>query len=330
MREGPFVVVCIKRIGVPYIVSVPAIGVFLIGLGQLLFWLNGVRGSDVLFRHWYIPIFVIGFVWVECVLCWAHGRYERTLREMCEVFDIPKDEYTKIVNSHLKSVYGEKRHVYVAIPLILGGIFYILASRQRVFWTPDFVFSEVLASPSMLGYFIFIVILAAVVGFTGMSEIILHIDFVRKLSNIPLNVNIFRVRRKTKLKELAELSGIGSITWFVGLALVSPVFVSVVNPITVSLFLIGLVVGIAMLAIPQFSLHGAVVSAKSKVIEELTRDILLVKDDDLSRILSIGTLFRNAEEIEEWPFGLASLAQQVISLAIPIVTYLLQLGLRPV
>lgn len=329
MREGPFIVVCIKRIGLPYLVTVPLIGICLVVLGQILLSLNGVGGSNALLRHWYIPVFVAGFVWVECVLCWAHDRYEKILRDLPDVFDIPERDYTLLVDSHLKSVYGELHHIYFVAPILAFSVFYVVATRQQVFWVPQYVLSEVLAPPSVFGYFLFIVCLCGIVGFYGVSEIWLHIAFVRRVSRIPLNIKIFKVRRTTQLKELGQFSGVSSITWFVGLALVTPMFFSVVNPITVSIFIFALVVGVSMLAIPQFSLHSAVVSAKSKVMEELTRSMLSVREDDLPKILSINTLFRHAEGINEWPFSLGSLAQQFVGLAIPITTFILQSLLRP-
>jgi hypothetical protein len=45
-------------------------------------------------------------------------------------------------------------------------------------------------------------------------------------------------------------------------------------------------------------------------------------------ILSLNTLFRHAEDIKEWPFSLGNLAQQIVGIAIPVVTYILQLSLR--
>ena len=328
MREGPFIVVYIKRTGFPYLITVPLIGICLIALGQILFLLNGVGGPEPLLRHWYIPIFVAGFVWVECVLCWAHDRYEKILRELSDVFDIPKKEYDLLVDSHLRSVYGETSHLHVVVPFLALTVLYVLATRQRLIPVTQYVLSEVLTPPFMVSYFVFIVCLCGIVGFYGLSEILLHILFVRKVSHIPLNIKIFRVRRDTQLKELGQFSGLSSITWFVGLALVTPMFFSVVNPITVSVFIFALAVGVSMLAIPQFSLHGAVMLAKSRVLEELTRYALSARDDDLQTILSLNTLFRYAEDIKEWPFSLGNLAQQIVGIAIPVVTYILQLSLR--
>jgi hypothetical protein len=296
--------------------------------GQILFLINHVGGPNPLLRHWYIPIFVAGFVWVECVLCWAYDRYEKILRGLSDVFDIPKKEYTLLVDSHLRSVYGEAGHLRVVVPFLSLILFYVLATRQRVFPVSQYVLTEVLTPPIMACYFLFVVGLCGIVGFYGLSEILLHIRFVRKISHIPLNIKIFRVRRESQLKELGQFSGLSSITWFVGLALVTPMVFSVVNPVTVSLFIFALAVGVSMLAIPQFSLHGAVMLAKSRVLEELTRSALSAREDDLSTILSLSTLFRHAEDIKEWPFSLGNLAQQIVGIAIPIVTYILQLSLR--
>ena len=309
---------------VPYEILILATGVGLYLLGALLGYYSNI---DFL-RHWYVVVIIIGFVWVMNVLCWAYDNYERILRSLETSFDVPPHGFKQLVDKHLARVYSDGFALWFLIPFIAVAVSYILLTAYGKFWVPDYVRTEILQKPVMLTYFVSITILASIAGVYGMAKIVQFMFFVRQLSHLPVSLTVLRVRTRTKLNELARFSLLSSLTWNIGLALVTPIFIVVVNFVTASLFAIALGIGISFFAIPQFQLHRDIMEAKEKLYDEVDAAALRLKSNDQVSVISLYLMSDHVEKVVEWPFDTNAVWQQLFSVAIPILAYLVQNSLR--
>ncbi len=318
----PPVLLPFKGHGVPYPILTAATGLFLYALGAALAYVSGI---DFVRHSWYIILFIAGFVWVANVLCWAFDNYEPILRSLEPSLEMSREDFRRLIEDHLNDVYSDRFALYLQVLLLPIGVVYILLSAAGYVWVPEIVRQEILIKPLMLAYFLLITVLLGIIGLYGAAKIIQYMAFINRLSRIPLRLSILRVRTKTDLNNLGRFSLLSSLTWNVGLTMVTPIFFSVVNPFTLSVFVVALVIGVSFFVMPQFQLHGTIVEAKGKLSEELTATALALQSDEYVKAWSLTVFSDHIESIKDWSFDVTTVLKQVGSVAIPIVAYLIQL-----
>jgi len=323
MRRIPLIPLLFNRRRLPCPLSTIVAGIVLYVLGAGLANYSGVSLTNFV-RHWYLPLFIAGFVWVSSILCWAFNRYEPILKSLASSFEISATSFEKLVEQHVASVYNDRFALYFEVPILASGFTYVLLSAQGYFWVPDFVREDVLQKPLMLSYFVVITLLAGGVGTNGLAKIVQHILFIRRISRIPLSLGILRVRKTTRINDLASFSLASSLTWNVGLAMVTPIFFAVPNVFTLVLFLLGIVVGISFFVMPQYQLHRTIVEAKRKLSDDLDKAALDLKPGDYLQTLALTLVSNHVENIKEWPFDMETVWKESFSVLIPVVAYLVQ------
>ncbi len=322
MRRVPPLISPFTGHKIPYPILTVSTGLFLYALGSTLAYVSRVN----FLRHsWYMILVISGFVWVASVLCWAFANYETVLTALEPSLDISSEGFRRLVDGHLRQVYTDRVALFLQGILVPIGVTYVLLTAVGYYWVPEIVRQEILLKPLMLAYFLLITVLLILVGVNGMAKIIQHMDFVWRLSRIPIRLSVLRIRTKTNLNELARFSLLSSLTWNVGLAMMTPIFFSVLNPFIESVFAISLAIGISFFLLPQLQLHQAIAKAKSKLGEEIMTSTLDLKPRDYVKALSLTISSQHIEKINDWCFDVNTVLKQAVSVGIPIVTYLIQI-----
>jgi len=126
LKKGPALVLLIKKVPLPYPVTLTALEVVML-LAELTIAISiNISWGDLFSQVPLIPVSVMAVPYVLGVFCWAWKTYEPMLKKIGGAFEIEESHFKPIVENYLqKEVYNDS--YWLIACLVIGAPFVIIS-----------------------------------------------------------------------------------------------------------------------------------------------------------------------------------------------------------
>jgi len=293
-----------------------------------------------------VYIWTVGLLGGGLTFGWWAKRYPELWMTLKPVFDVPDNEYWDVVGGRITNMYDLKRPLLWFPLLLVVGILYDLVEGVSVLiYIPE----AVPVHGVLLGAINYAFGILSLLGLL----LVIHVVFnhLRLVSDV-MQLRLRNVQTAAAdLTPLARFNIVISAGWFMSLTFgvllleVAPDFLYQLN-LSLSLFgdhpLIGagylfvVLVGFVLFAVPQYSIHVGLNSAKQAFIDEIdveyeqlyedlssTGDATKSSDHVSVQLDVLEARRRNGKEIRTWAYDLPGVISLIATSVVPLITPLL-------
>jgi hypothetical protein len=239
---------------------------FLVGLGIAI--IIGFHREYVTSRPIYLG--VCGVTWATWWVAWGARRTRVLTERVRPIFLDPPGPLQSDVARFEKWVFNWPLQARIALVLWVVGCLdiYVRIRKDSLFVMPEAWSKGPYLPGKMLILFVYDLPVVTLFTASGIS-IISFVLFVRRITQHPLLPYLTFAR--VKLQGLTEFSVVTGLAWSVGICLVVLLFDLEFTALSVASILVYSALGLAILFVPEISVHNALERTRHEVLDEAIR-----------------------------------------------------------